>query len=163
MPASGTEKSFSPAPPAASSALAASLQGLGVPMLADASDEADEAEADAVDEDAEEDADAADEDCDETEAELLLPPETDVLLEELLEHPTTPIASTAAKAMASNFLFMMTSLIEFNHCYAFYVKRRVISLRFRNVNESARRAQLQSSVTKSNKEPEMKRPFLRIR
>jgi hypothetical protein len=45
---------------------------------------------------------------DEAGAELP-PPEAGALLEELFEHPTTPIASTAVKAMASSFLFMMVS------------------------------------------------------
>ena len=107
IPASGTEKLFSPAPSAASAALATSLQGLGMPMLADDSDEADEAEADAADADADEaDADAADADVDEAEAELPLA-EADALPEEPLEHPTTPSASTAAKTIASSFLFTM--------------------------------------------------------
>ena len=119
MPASGTEKLFSPAPSAASAALAASFQGLGMLALADASDEACEAgsdagdegldaaddEVDAVDADADE-ADADDADADEAEAELLLP-EAAALLEELLEQPTMPIASTTAKAMAISFLLMI--------------------------------------------------------
>ena len=118
MPASGTEKLLSPAPCAASAALAASLQGLGVLALADASDEACEAGADAEDEgwgaaddeavaaDADVDADAADADDAEAEAELPLP-EADALLEEPLEQPTMPIASTAANTIASSFLLMI--------------------------------------------------------
>ena len=65
------------------------------------------AEADAADADADEaDADAADADVDEAEAELPLA-EADALPEEPLEHPTTPSASTAAKTIASSFLFTM--------------------------------------------------------
>ena len=99
VPASGTEKSFSPAAWAASAALAASLQGLGMPTLALDSDEAAVEDADAAG------VDAADADADEVEAELPLP-EAAALLEEAFEQPTTPIASTLANAMASSFLFM---------------------------------------------------------
>jgi len=71
-----------------------------MPTLADAADEdATEAEADAADED------AAEADAVEADAELALS-EADALLEELLVQPTTPMASTAAKAIASSFLFM---------------------------------------------------------
>ena len=75
----------------------------------DDSDAADEDAADAdeaaADEAEADEAEAADAEADEAEAELPLP-EDAALLEDELEQPTTPIASTAAKAMASNFLFM---------------------------------------------------------
>ena len=85
-------------------------------MLAPESDEAAVDDSDAADEDAA-DADEAEADADEAEAEaadaeadeadVALPlPEDAALLEDELEQPTMPIASTAAKAMASNFLFM---------------------------------------------------------
>ena len=97
-PASGTEKLFSPAPWAASAALATSLQGLGVPMLADEADGA-----------AEEDSAEADEDAAEDEAALEAAelPEADELLVEEHAHPTMPTAITAAKAMADSFLTMV--------------------------------------------------------
>jgi|GEM_PF-5186796 len=67
-----------------------------MPMLAEASDEAagadaDEAGAEPLDADADED--AVDEEADEAEA---------LLLEEALEHPTIPMASTAAKTIQSS-------------------------------------------------------------
>ena len=114
-PASGTEKLFRPAPSAASAALPTELQGLGVPMLADDSDEAAEEDSDAAeDEAAEEDSDAAEEDADADEAELLLAL-TLLLLVELHEQPTMPTASTAAKAMTSTFLYMMVPPLQSMH------------------------------------------------
>ncbi len=89
-------------------------------MLAPESDEAavdDSAAADEDAADADEAAADADEaeaaDAEEDEADVALPlPEDAALLEDELEQPTMPIASTAAKAMASNFLFMMIPFLS---------------------------------------------------
>ena len=102
-PASGTEKLFNPAPWAASAALATSLQGLGVPMLADEADGAAEEDSAEADEDAAED-EAALEAAELEAAEL---PEAGELLVEEHAHPTMPTAITAAKAMANSFLTMV--------------------------------------------------------
>lgn len=72
-------------------------------MLAEASEEAAEADSDDADEesleadDADADGDGLDEDADEAEP---------LLLVEAPEHPTIPMASTAAKTMQSSFLFI---------------------------------------------------------
>ena len=72
-------------------------------MLAEASDEAgadaDEEGADALEaDDGDAEADALDGEADEAE---------ELLLEGALEHPTIPMANTAAKTIQSSFLFMV--------------------------------------------------------